>query len=33
MADGSIHFVSESIDHLLFRYFGSMADGQAVQVP
>ena len=33
MADGSVHFISEHICTLLFRNLGSMAAGQAVQVP
>ncbi len=33
MADGSVHFISENINTLLFRQLGSKADGQAVQVP
>jgi prepilin-type processing-associated H-X9-DG protein len=33
LADGSVRFVSQTVDVLLFRYLGSMADGQAVQAP
>ncbi len=33
MADGSVHFISETIDREIFRYLGSMADGQPVQLP
>ncbi len=33
MADGSVHFFSESMDRQTFRYLGSMADGQPVQMP
>ena len=33
MADGSVHFISENINAMLFRYLGSMADGEAVQAP
>ncbi len=33
LADGSVHFLSENIDRQLFRYLGSMADGQVAQVP
>ncbi len=33
MADGSVHFLTNNIDKLLFRHLGAMADGQVVQVP
>ncbi|MDZ7619361.1 MAG: DUF1559 domain-containing protein [Patescibacteria group bacterium] len=33
MADGSVHFISENINAILFRHLGSMADGQVAQVP
>ena len=33
MADGSVHFISENINAMLFRHLGSMADGQVAQVP
>lgn len=30
--DGSVHFLSESIDHQAYQYLGAKADGQVVQV-
>jgi prepilin-type N-terminal cleavage/methylation domain-containing protein len=33
MADGSIHFVNDSIDQIVFSLLGSMADGQIAQLP
>lgn len=33
MADGSVHFIANGIDTLLFRNLGGMADGQPAQVP
>jgi prepilin-type N-terminal cleavage/methylation domain-containing protein len=33
VADGSVHFISENINKLLFRYLGAMADGEAAQIP
>jgi prepilin-type N-terminal cleavage/methylation domain-containing protein len=33
MADGSVHFLANGIDTLLFRSLGGMADGQAAQIP
>jgi len=33
MADGSVHFFSESINRQTLQYLGSMADNQPVQVP
>jgi len=33
MADGSVHFISETIERKIFRYLGSMADRQPVQLP
>ncbi len=33
MADGAVHFLSEHVDPQVFRYLGSMADGQSVQIP
>ena len=33
MADGSVHFLSETINREVFRYLGSMADGEPVQLP
>jgi prepilin-type N-terminal cleavage/methylation domain-containing protein len=33
MADGSVHFLSETIDKQIFCYLGSMADGHTAQVP
>ncbi|MEN6406716.1 MAG: DUF1559 domain-containing protein [Thermoguttaceae bacterium] len=33
MADGSIHFLGESVDKQVFSYLGSMADGKMTQVP
>ncbi len=32
MADGSVHFISETIDREVFRYLGSMADGKSMTV-
>jgi prepilin-type N-terminal cleavage/methylation domain-containing protein/prepilin-type processing-associated H-X9-DG protein len=32
-ADGSIHFLSESIDHQVYQYLGCRNDGQPVTVP
>jgi hypothetical protein len=29
MGDGSVHFVSQTIDHRLYQYLGGKADGQA----
>jgi prepilin-type N-terminal cleavage/methylation domain-containing protein/prepilin-type processing-associated H-X9-DG protein len=31
--DGSVHYLSETIDHWSFQYLGAKADGKAVQVP
>jgi len=31
LADGSVHFLSETIDKQLFYYLGSMADGHVIQ--
>ncbi len=33
MADGAVHFIENSVNVLLFRHLGSMADGQVAQVP
>ncbi len=33
MADGSVHFIDQTIDPLVYRYLGSMADGQRAQLP
>ena len=33
MADGSVHFLIDSIDKQLFRHLGGMLDGQAIQLP
>jgi len=33
MADGAVHFIGNSVNSLLFRSLGGMADGQAAQVP
>jgi len=33
MADGSGHFVSETIDFSTWRYLGNKADGSPVQIP
>ena len=33
MADGSIHFINETIDQIVYSYLGSMADEQIAQVP
>jgi prepilin-type N-terminal cleavage/methylation domain-containing protein/prepilin-type processing-associated H-X9-DG protein len=32
-ADGSIHFLSQNIDHSLFQYLGCRNDGMAITVP
>jgi prepilin-type N-terminal cleavage/methylation domain-containing protein/prepilin-type processing-associated H-X9-DG protein len=32
-ADGSVHFLTETIDHNLFQYLGCRNDGTAAQVP
>lgn len=33
MADGSVHFIADGIDTLLFRFLGGMADGETAQIP
>ncbi len=33
MADGSVHFISESIDHKLYQCLGCRHDGQPVTLP
>jgi prepilin-type N-terminal cleavage/methylation domain-containing protein len=33
MADSSVHFLGDSIDHQIYYYLGARADGQPVQVP
>jgi prepilin-type N-terminal cleavage/methylation domain-containing protein/prepilin-type processing-associated H-X9-DG protein len=33
MADGSVHFIADTIDQIVYANLGSMADGQAAQVP
>jgi prepilin-type N-terminal cleavage/methylation domain-containing protein/prepilin-type processing-associated H-X9-DG protein len=33
MADGSVHFIQESIDHQLYQYLGCRNDGQPATVP
>ncbi len=33
LGDGSVHFLSESIDHQTYQYLGAMADGQVAAVP
>jgi prepilin-type processing-associated H-X9-DG protein len=33
MGDGSVHFLSESIDHWTYQYLGAKADGHVVSVP
>jgi prepilin-type N-terminal cleavage/methylation domain-containing protein len=33
MADGSVHFIAQTIDRMVYRYLGSMADGQRAQLP
>ena len=33
MADGSVRFISENIDSVMFARMGSMADGEVVQLP
>ena len=33
MADGSVHFINATIDPIIYAHLGSMADGQASQVP
>ena len=33
MADGSVHFIANGINTLLFRYLGGMADNRPVQLP
>jgi prepilin-type N-terminal cleavage/methylation domain-containing protein len=33
MADGSVHFVAQTIDMIVYRNLGSMADGQVAQLP
>lgn len=33
LADGSIHFISEMIDHRLYQYLGCRHDGQPASVP
>jgi prepilin-type processing-associated H-X9-DG protein len=33
MGDGSIHFLSQNIDHQLYQYLGAKADGHAASVP
>ena len=32
-ADGSVHFIDENIDSLLYSYLGSMADQKMIQTP
>jgi prepilin-type N-terminal cleavage/methylation domain-containing protein len=33
MADGSVHFISDTIDQTIYAHLGSMADGRIAQVP
>ena len=33
MADGSVHFIGETIDSIVYANLGSMADGQPAQLP
>ncbi len=33
LGDGSVHFLSETIDHWLYQYLGAKADGHTAQVP
>jgi prepilin-type processing-associated H-X9-DG protein len=33
LADGSVRFLSDKIDPILYAHLGSMADGQPAQVP
>jgi len=33
MADGSVHFMGEGINQVVYAYLGSMADGQVAQAP
>ncbi len=33
LADGSVHFIAEEIDQIVYARLGSMADGQLAQVP
>jgi len=33
MGDGSVHFLTESVDHWTFQYLGGKSDGKSVQVP
>jgi prepilin-type N-terminal cleavage/methylation domain-containing protein len=33
MADGSVHFINDSINQVTYAHLGSMADGQVTQVP
>lgn len=33
MADGSVHFIGQQIDQIVYAHLGSMADGQIAQVP
>lgn len=33
LADGSVHFIKQSIDYALYRQLSTKADGETVQVP
>ena len=33
MADGSVHFIGQQIDQIIYAHLGSMADGQIAQAP
>jgi hypothetical protein len=33
MADGSVHFVSDTINSIVYANLGSMSDGQIAQLP
>jgi prepilin-type N-terminal cleavage/methylation domain-containing protein/prepilin-type processing-associated H-X9-DG protein len=33
MGDGSVQFISQTIDHQLYQYLGAKADGRAAQLP
>ena len=32
-ADGSVHFISENVDAVLFLFLGGRADGEVAQMP
>jgi hypothetical protein len=33
MGDGSVHLLSDSIDHWTYQYLGAIADDQVITVP